>query len=108
MQPGCPIAKPFTSLKVIDRRWFCRAAQRMLSRPSDLSPKFPPLRSRVLGCRHDHVTVFLGSVERRFSAPADFLTVVARSLGHDWPQATGEAGADGAHRARAMGARLRS
>jgi hypothetical protein len=39
------------------------------------------------------LTEFLGSVERRFSVPADFLTAVARSLGQDWPQATGEAGA---------------
>ena len=48
------------------------------------------------------MTVFLGSVERCFSVPADFLATVARSLGQDWPQATGEAGADGAHRALAM------
>jgi len=36
------------------------------------------------------VTVFLGPVERCFSVPADFLATVARSLGQDWPQATGE------------------
>jgi len=39
------------------------------------------------------VTVFLCSVERCFSVPADFVTAVARSLGQAWPQATGEAGA---------------
>jgi len=39
------------------------------------------------------VTVFLGSVEGRFSVPASFITAVARSLGQDWPQATGGAGA---------------
>jgi hypothetical protein len=39
------------------------------------------------------VTVFLGSVERRFSVPACVFSAVARSLGQDWPQATGEAGA---------------
>jgi hypothetical protein len=39
------------------------------------------------------VTVFLYSVERRFSVPANFITAVAHSLGQDWPQATGEAGA---------------
>jgi hypothetical protein len=39
------------------------------------------------------VTVFLCSVERRFSAPATFGSAVARSLGQAWPQATGEAGA---------------
>jgi hypothetical protein len=39
------------------------------------------------------VTVFLGPVERRFSDPTEFLTVVASSLGHDWPQATSEGGA---------------
>jgi hypothetical protein len=39
------------------------------------------------------VTVFLGSVERRFSVPAMFVPVVAHSLGQDWPQAIGEAGA---------------
>jgi hypothetical protein len=39
------------------------------------------------------VTVFLGSVERRFSVPAVFIAAVARSLGQAWPQATGEAGA---------------
>jgi hypothetical protein len=38
------------------------------------------------------VTGFLGLVERRFSVPADFVIVVAHSLGQDWPQATGEAG----------------
>jgi hypothetical protein len=37
--------------------------------------------------------VFFCSIERHFSVPADFLTTVARSLGQDWPQATGEAGA---------------
>ena len=39
------------------------------------------------------VTVFLGSVECCFSVPAIFVAAVARSLGQDWPQATGEAGA---------------
>jgi hypothetical protein len=39
------------------------------------------------------VTVFLCSVERRFSVPAIFVSAVTRSLGRDWPQATGEAGA---------------
>jgi hypothetical protein len=39
------------------------------------------------------VTVFLCSVERRFSVPAIFVSAVARSLGQAWPQATGEAGA---------------
>jgi hypothetical protein len=39
------------------------------------------------------VTVFLCSVERRFSVPAVFTAVVARSLGQAWPQATGEVGA---------------
>ena len=39
------------------------------------------------------VTVFLGSVERRFSVPAYICHVAARSLGQAWPQATGEAGA---------------
>ncbi len=39
------------------------------------------------------LTVFLGSVERRFSVPAAFLRAAARSLGQAWPQATGEAGA---------------
>jgi hypothetical protein len=39
------------------------------------------------------VTVFLGRSSGVSPVPADFLTVVARSLGHDWPQATGEAGA---------------
>ena len=39
------------------------------------------------------VTVFLCSVERRFSVPAAFVSAVARSLGQAWPQATGEAGA---------------
>jgi hypothetical protein len=39
------------------------------------------------------MTVFLCSVERRFSAPAAFATAAARSLGQVWPQATGEAGA---------------
>jgi hypothetical protein len=39
------------------------------------------------------VTGFLGSVEDCFSAPAIFVAAVARSLGQDWPQATGEAGA---------------
>jgi hypothetical protein len=38
------------------------------------------------------VTVFLGSVERRFSVPAIFVSTVAHSLGQAWPQATGEAG----------------
>jgi hypothetical protein len=39
------------------------------------------------------VTVFLCSVERRFSVPAYVFNAIARSLGQDWPQATGEAGA---------------
>jgi hypothetical protein len=39
------------------------------------------------------VTVFFCLVERRFSVPASFITAVARSLGQDWPLATGEAGA---------------
>jgi hypothetical protein len=39
------------------------------------------------------VTVFLCSVERRFSVPAVFSGAGARSLGQAWPQATGEAGA---------------
>jgi hypothetical protein len=39
------------------------------------------------------VTVFLCSVERRFSVPACALNAVARSLRQDWPQATGKAGA---------------
>lgn len=39
------------------------------------------------------VTVFLGSVERRFSVPATRLQAVARSLGQGWPKATGAAGA---------------
>jgi hypothetical protein len=33
------------------------------------------------------VTVFLGSVEGRFSAPAMVRPVVARSLSQAWPQA---------------------
>ena len=33
------------------------------------------------------VTVFLGSVERRFSAPATLRKAVARRLGQAWPQA---------------------
>jgi hypothetical protein len=37
--------------------------------------------------------VFLGSVERRFSVPADINHAAARSLGQAWPKATGEAGA---------------
>jgi hypothetical protein len=39
------------------------------------------------------VTVFLCSVEWRFSVPANIIAAVARRLGQDWPQATGEAGA---------------
>jgi hypothetical protein len=39
------------------------------------------------------MTVFLCSVERRFSAPATFVIAAARSLGQVWPQAIGEAGA---------------
>jgi hypothetical protein len=39
------------------------------------------------------VTVFLCSVERRFSVPACVFNAVTRSLGQDWPQATGQAGA---------------
>jgi len=39
------------------------------------------------------VTVFLCSVERRFSVPAIVIAAVVRSLGQAWPQATGEAGA---------------
>ena len=39
------------------------------------------------------VTVFLSSVERRFSVPAISVSAVARILGQAWPQATGEAGA---------------
>jgi hypothetical protein len=39
------------------------------------------------------VTVFLCSVERRFSIPAIYVNAVAHSLGQDWPQAIGEAGA---------------
>lgn len=39
------------------------------------------------------VTVFLGSVERRFSVPATPIQAVARSLGQGWPKATGVAGA---------------
>ena len=39
------------------------------------------------------VTVFLGSVERRFAVPAAFVAAVARSLRQDWPQAIGEADA---------------
>jgi len=33
------------------------------------------------------VTVFLGSVERRFSVPATPVRAVARSLGQGWPKA---------------------
>jgi hypothetical protein len=33
------------------------------------------------------VTVFLGSVERRFPIPAMVRCAVARSLGQPWPQA---------------------
>jgi hypothetical protein len=40
------------------------------------------------------VTVFLCSVERRFSVPAMRVGAVAHSLGQAWPQATGEAGAE--------------
>jgi hypothetical protein len=39
------------------------------------------------------VTVFLCSVERRFSIPAVYISAVARSLSQAWPQAIGEAGA---------------
>jgi hypothetical protein len=39
------------------------------------------------------VTVFLCSVERRFSVPAVFSSAVVHSLGQNWPQAIGEAGA---------------
>jgi hypothetical protein len=39
------------------------------------------------------MTVFLCSVERRFSAPAAFVTAAAHSLGQVWPQAIGEADA---------------
>ena len=39
------------------------------------------------------VTVFLCLVERRFSIPAIYVNAVAHSLGQDWPQAIGEAGA---------------
>ena len=43
------------------------------------------------------VTVFLCSVERRFSVPAIFVSAVARRLpaclGQDWPQAIGAADA---------------
>jgi len=47
------------------------------------------------------MTVFLCSVERRFSAPAAFVIAAARSLGQVWPQATGEAGAQRTGRRRA-------
>ena len=40
------------------------------------------------------VTLFLSSVERRFSVPATPFRAAARSLGQAWPQATGEAGAE--------------
>jgi hypothetical protein len=59
---------------------------------TDLSPKFRPLRSRVLGCRHaprDGVSRF----GRAAFLPAIVIATVARSLGQAWPQATGEAGA---------------
>jgi hypothetical protein len=36
------------------------------------------------------VTVFLGSVERRFPVPAMVRLAVARSLGQPWPQAIAE------------------
>ena len=49
----------------------------------DLSPKFPPLISKVRVAATAIVTVFLGSVEGRFSVPASFITAVARSLGQD-------------------------
>jgi len=39
------------------------------------------------------VTVFLCSVERRFSIPAVSVSAVARRLGQDWPQAIGAADA---------------
>jgi hypothetical protein len=39
------------------------------------------------------VTVFLCSVERRFSVPAIFIAAIARSRRQAGPQATGEAGA---------------
>jgi len=54
------------------------------------------------------VTVFLDSVEGCFFVPAMFVATVARSLDQDWPQATDEVGANGAHRACAMRARQRS
>jgi hypothetical protein len=73
---------------------------------TDLSPKFPPLRSRVLGCRHARRDGVSRSGRALFLCPGRF-------PGHRRAQpgsrlATGEAGADGAHRALAMGARLRS
>jgi hypothetical protein len=39
------------------------------------------------------VTMFLGSVERRFSVPATRISAVAHSLGQGWPKATGASGA---------------
>jgi hypothetical protein len=48
------------------------------------------------------VTVFLGSVEARFSVPAIFVAAVARSLGQDWPKAIGEAGAKALARAHSF------
>jgi len=36
------------------------------------------------------MTVLFGLVEGRFSVLASPFAVVARSLGQDWPQATGE------------------
>jgi hypothetical protein len=49
----------------------------------DLSPKFPPVKVESWVAATPIVTVFLGSVERRFSVPAYVFNAVARSLGQD-------------------------
>ena len=59
----------------------------------DLRPNSPPLKDGALVHRYAIVTMFLSSVERRFSVPAASFPAVAHSLGQGGPKGTGAAGA---------------
>ena len=80
-----------SALSLIEHEW--EYAKKSADPRIDLSPNSPPVKSRVLGCRHGHrdgVSLF---GRASFSVPAISFSAVARSLGQAWPQATGEAGA---------------